>query len=820
MNQYINLNQLKRVIAYQLGRDDSWEGMDDKILSALLKLSVLSEIDFNVSSSDDHSESTYENNFFSVVMPLFRKRQLAAFKSILSLKRTHSLIFLPGAYGQGHELCARYCCKLESRDPPPQILFLQWDPGTAPFQQQAYIRALTAGLRCSEEELSGVMRDVIRYQPLVLVHPTTQVRYRAQENDIVQFYSQVVPLLLRDFSGTYAIHCVQPISWANTSRPKRILAESIGKIFSVPPGWFLDGLELSRALHVMQQISLRCTSGISVHYIPELTDITAEQTELFCELCLQTLALKMPYMLNILKGLIRSKVESARDTAKTSENFFRTLFSSCLWLYPDLFRYLSDMKADSDLIDTIRLRVEKSVLYQSLSATDVATQDHSDIQENRLPMESNLPSAVAPILLGILVDVSASMVGAIRNRTGENMSRLESFQRSLDDLVVRARKEISARLNAGDAPPDLRIFAYGFGFGNPLSFLLGGRGPAVRDLLMLPGQTYSTVTIQQLGDDWERYKRHVTELAKHMLGNTPMLEAFRTAQERFHRDSLSFEENEAKILFLLSDGDPTDDRPKGEVYRIAEALKSKGVTVVSCYVTDSDVADPRHLYGRAEQEWPTGAQLMFQCASVLERGSTFESYLQEYGWTMDEGARIFTQINQSEILSEFLNLVLSPLEKDKGRQTARDQGQRTGDLLPPLSALRRLLASILINDVDLDAFCVDYFPSVKRRFTGGMDRVAKENTLLERESINQILSSLLQAHGAAVAAYKYLLFHKGVGVWHPNFGAGRIADIQGEGDGIKLSVDFDASGRKIMLWRSVDFDFSLLNPAESPGERS
>lgn len=61
---------------------------------------------------------------------------------------------------------------------------------------------------------------------------------------------------------------------------------------------------------------------------------------------------------------------------------------------------------------------------------------------------------------------------------------------------------------------------------------------------------------------------------------------------------------------------------------------------------------------------------------------------------------------------------------------------------PSTAALRKTLETLLISDADLDAFCIDYFPEVYRRFTRGMDRVTKFNVLLERVSAVDILRQL------------------------------------------------------------------------------
>jgi hypothetical protein len=50
------------------------------------------------------------------------------------------------------------------------------------------------------------------------------------------------------------------------------------------------------------------------------------------------------------------------------------------------------------------------------------------------------PTREQPLLAGILVDVSASMVSSIRNDSGNTMSRIQSFRDALDDMVREAGK--------------------------------------------------------------------------------------------------------------------------------------------------------------------------------------------------------------------------------------------------------------------------------------------------------------------------------------------------------------------------------------------
>jgi hypothetical protein len=142
---------------------------------------------------------------------------------------------------------------------------------------------------------------------------------------------------------------------------------------------------------------------------------------------------------------------------------------------------------------------------------------------------------------------------------------------------------------------------------------------------------------------------------------------------------------------VLSDGEPTDAGPE-RIRALSDQLKATGTLVISCYVTDADIAEPRHLYGRAQATWPAGAALMFDVAAQVPPHSPFSAYLREFKWRIDDGARLFTQVNQSEVLAEFLNLVLSPLSVD-----SRPPG------LPLVAAVSRARDRVFVSYAHEDA---------------------------------------------------------------------------------------------------------------------
>lgn len=113
---------------------------------------------------------------------------------------------------------------------------------------------------------------------------------------------------------------------------------------------------------------------------------------------------------------------------------------------------------------------------------------------------------------------------------------------------------------------------------------------------------------------------------------------------------------------MLSDGEPTDGTPE-EVLQVTERLQESGVFIVSCYITDQDIVDAKKLYGISQADWPAAAKLAFAYASVLPEHSAFDLYFRELGWKTEKNARMFAQVNRTELMREFLEVVLSPLQR-------------------------------------------------------------------------------------------------------------------------------------------------------------
>lgn len=328
-------------------------------------------------------------------------------------------------------------------------------------------------------------------------------------------------------------------------------------------------------------------------------------------------------------------------------------------------------------------------------------------------------------LVGLAIDLSGSMATSIRNNAGGHISRLESFRQSLERLVNEAKTRVRES-RAKQLQTSIDLFAYGFGlramnvcdllslikigqhvitkeeieelkqryiremqsnyssyadlgnlakqfgFGGLIreaeSIIRTNAEAEIRRKIMLEvkrrlerqlqGTGDTTLSIEEISQLWEGSGETLANAEELIFGNTPMRECMFEVVKRFEREGKSRGQDTAPVLFVLSDGEPTD----GDPLPALEQLRPLGVTVISCFVTDQDIANPRVLFGEPETQWSRGAKLMFDMASIIEEDSVFANFLLCKNWIIKPNARLFVQVNHSIILEEFIRVVISPFE--------------------------------------------------------------------------------------------------------------------------------------------------------------
>ena len=274
------------------------------------------------------------------------------------------------------------------------------------------------------------------------------------------------------------------------------------------------------------------------------------------------------------------------------------------------------------------------------------------------------PTLDNPMLIGLLVDVSGSMLKSIDNKQGLTISRIKSFQSSFSDLVDEAKRLCTDEGNSnGRILPLFRLFALGFGFGNPFFRLINQGTPNVKSLLDNVSSS-DTITIESLATQWATHQRYSEKLVQEMFGTTPLMGALKTAKKVIEKEGMENNCMTPSILFILSDGKPTDAAPD-EILMYIEQLKSQNTLIISCYITDEDLTRYKVLYESPASNWPVGAKLLLNCSSMIPKNNMFYSHLTELGWSYTAQSKLFTQVNESDNLKEFLKLVLTPLRNSK-----------------------------------------------------------------------------------------------------------------------------------------------------------
>ncbi len=285
---------------------------------------------------------------------------------------------------------------------------------------------------------------------------------------------------------------------------------------------------------------------------------------------------------------------------------------------------------------------------------------------NLLPIDER-----SPLLLGAAIDVSGSMLSAIHNDAGAEKNRLEVVLDAIRDLARRYRAE-SASPDVAGARELAKMFAYGFGFADRAAKYgkLGAlaqrfmkhappmpsrifRG-AVRDLLDVAGVEPRTLSLTEIDSRWSLIEERLWEQRIDLFGSTQMRSAMEAVAARFAAEFAAQAGTPHSALFLVSDGESKDGNPLEACREIAR----RGTVCLSCFLTGKDIAEPRRLYARPQPGWPEGAVTLFRCSSVLEEDSLLLPVLREKGWAAAEGDRLFVQLNQSALVSEFVSFVL------------------------------------------------------------------------------------------------------------------------------------------------------------------
>ncbi len=148
----------------------------------------------------------------------------------------------------------------------------------------------------------------------------------------------------------------------------------------------------------------------------------------------------------------------------------------------------------------------------------------------------------------------------------------------------------------------------------------------------------------------ERKQELLEKVEPFIYGYKPLYESLEKATELFGRDT-----SENKLLFVLSDGDPTDgsNEDRDGINHITSKLKDAGVKVVSCFITRSTDIHPKRLFDKMQLGWESGANFLFSLSSEVPTQHLPQAILVKRGWTIDianNETKLFIQVNHPDNL--------------------------------------------------------------------------------------------------------------------------------------------------------------------------
>ena len=158
----------------------------------------------------------------------------------------------------------------------------------------------------------------------------------------------------------------------------------------------------------------------------------------------------------------------------------------------------------------------------------------------------------------------------------------------------------------------------------------------------------------------ERSRELLEKVEPYIYGATPLYQAIRTATKCFEKHASTFQSHK-KLLFVLSDGDPTDggENDSAAIKKVATRLENAGVTVVGCFVTQSKTIQPRQMFSKMNTNWDSGSKFLFSLSSTITTQSIPRTMFVKRDWSIDfenNETRLFLQVNHPDHLRDACDL--------------------------------------------------------------------------------------------------------------------------------------------------------------------
>ena len=158
----------------------------------------------------------------------------------------------------------------------------------------------------------------------------------------------------------------------------------------------------------------------------------------------------------------------------------------------------------------------------------------------------------------------------------------------------------------------------------------------------------------------ERSRELLKNVEPYIYGEKPLCQSIEKATELFQTKASMFSSHK-KLLFILSDGEPTDGETtdRARIDRMVSNLTTAGVTVVSCSITDSASINPKRLFSKMEPDWDRGAKFLFSLSSKFSSQSLPRTMFVKPDWAIDitsNETHLFLQVNHPRNLQSACKL--------------------------------------------------------------------------------------------------------------------------------------------------------------------
>lgn len=141
----------------------------------------------------------------------------------------------------------------------------------------------------------------------------------------------------------------------------------------------------------------------------------------------------------------------------------------------------------------------------------------------------------------------------------------------------------------------------------------------------------------------------VTDLMKmvepFIYGGTPMYKSLYEALELLTKTEYM---KHTKMLFILSDGEPSDD---GIFAEISACFSNANVNIISCFINRTTVIESKRLYSEPNLSWSHGARFLYELSTQYPTNRLPRTIFVKRGWKIDVSnnqTKLFMQVNDPE----------------------------------------------------------------------------------------------------------------------------------------------------------------------------